>query len=117
MVDFPDPLGPMIASFSPALTSKSKSSRMRVSPYRLLTPLHWMIGDIIGGVTGVSPCNFALQLTKEQRSGVTDREEDQSQPGIGLRVAIVHPGYLPRGAQQLRNRDHGEQRRFFEHSN
>src|ERR1700735_3829355 len=87
MVDFPEPLGPMMASFSPGVTSRLKSSRIRTSPYDLLTPRHCTAGS--------SGCaKFALQVAEEKRGGITDREKDQGHHGIGLRVTVGHPGYL-----------------------
>jgi hypothetical protein len=94
MVDFPDPLGPMIASFSPPVTFRSKSCRIWVLPYHLLTPMHWMIGKSIGD-SGRS--NFALQATEKQRGGVTNYQEKESHHRIRLRIAVSHPSYLPRG--------------------
>ena len=86
-MDLPDPLGPMIASFSPAATSRLKSSRIRVSPYDLLTAVHWMTG-----ISGRS--NFALQVTEKERGGVTNREENHGYHGIRLSIMVGHAGYL-----------------------
>lgn len=89
MVDFPDPLGPMIATFSPAVTSRFKSTKTGVSPYDLVTRWHLMMGS--GGG------NCALQTTQEERCAVTDSQEDQGHHGVWLGIAVSHPCNLARG--------------------
>src|SRR5438874_10418023 len=82
IVVFPEPLGPMTASFSPGGTSRSNSFRTFVVPKDLETRSNRTIVAAFGAACW-PPWLFNLtiahlQLSNQKRSGIT--HEDKQQP-------------------------------------
>src|SRR5438046_1507993 len=99
IVVFPEPLGPMTASFSPGGTSSSNSFRTFVVPKDLETRSNRTIGVVFGVASWpprLSNLTIAhLQLSNQQRSRIT--HEDKQQPYLrhGFKVAeVLRPNNL-----------------------
>src|SRR5207253_670288 len=92
MVVLPDPLGPMIASFSPAATSRSSSRRTLTDPKDFDTRSNRTIASrpdaaMLGRVDSSSSAIAGLQAANEPGRGITHEQKEEPDFSHRLQVA------------------------------
>src|SRR5580704_17550918 len=91
-VVLPEPLGPMIATFSAAFTARSKQSTTTRSPYAVVTScIVSTVSSLRDGIAASTSTALSIQARLHQldrsRCGVADGQEDEAGEGEWLDVS------------------------------
>src|SRR5215211_42384 len=115
MVVFPEPLGPMMTSFSPIPTFKLQASRTIVSLKRLQTSMYSTIAPPVGPCDPSGVGDAPLKGSNEDAGWVADGEVEDSGDGEWLEGVIRLCSNLAADAEQFLNSDSRQKSGLFEH--